>query len=380
MRKAILITIFRVPNYGSVLQAYASIKLMKELGYDCDIIDYVYPNEWHYSHGSRRYKKSIIKKLALSILGSLGIKKGVRQSKKLNKFISSNFSLTQRFSDLTTLREHDWSKCNVAIVGSDQVWNPKYLHGDSVFMLSFIPDNICKTSIASSFAVSSVPDELKVKYAEYLNRFSSLTVREHNGKSILQHIVNPKIPVDVVLDPTLLICADSWKSTLNCPQIKTSKKYLLFYYLEYSFKSAPYIFEVVKFLSKKHNLEIRTICGEQTNTIGGNIGRYIDESGCGVERFIALFADASMVVTSSFHGTAFAVNFARPLIAITPKRGDDRQTTLLESVGLRHCAVTVNTPLASLNPEYDYDEAKKRLNDLRNQSVSIIKRNLTELS
>ena len=38
--KIALFTIFRVPNFGSVLQAYATQKILEEQGHECIIIDY----------------------------------------------------------------------------------------------------------------------------------------------------------------------------------------------------------------------------------------------------------------------------------------------------------------------------------------------------
>ena len=42
-----IITIHKINNYGSVLQAYALQQVCKELGYDVEIIDYIFPNIQH---------------------------------------------------------------------------------------------------------------------------------------------------------------------------------------------------------------------------------------------------------------------------------------------------------------------------------------------
>ena len=43
--KIALMTIFQVPNYGSVLQAFATQTVLEKLGYECDVINYNYPND-----------------------------------------------------------------------------------------------------------------------------------------------------------------------------------------------------------------------------------------------------------------------------------------------------------------------------------------------
>ena len=46
-KKVGIITMHRVPNFGSALQAYALQQKIDSLGYDAEIIDYYYPNEYH---------------------------------------------------------------------------------------------------------------------------------------------------------------------------------------------------------------------------------------------------------------------------------------------------------------------------------------------
>ena len=46
MKKKIgLLTMHRVVNFGSILQAYATQIVIEKLGYDCEIINYQYPNK-----------------------------------------------------------------------------------------------------------------------------------------------------------------------------------------------------------------------------------------------------------------------------------------------------------------------------------------------
>ena len=76
------------------------------------------------------------------------------------------------------MEQADWSKYDLMVTGSDQVWNAKYIYGDSVYMLSFVPDDVRKISIASSFAMSNLPDMYVSKYRKWLDRYDALSVRE----------------------------------------------------------------------------------------------------------------------------------------------------------------------------------------------------------
>jgi predicted NBD/HSP70 family sugar kinase len=68
---------------------------------------------------------------------------------------------------------------------------------------------------------------------------------------------------------------------------------------------------------------------------------FIDADNSSIAEFIQLFNNASMVITTSFHGTAFALNFGVPLVSIVPDNGgDDRQITLLKNCGANGCLET----------------------------------------
>lgn len=47
MKSIGIITIHKINNYGSVLQAYALQKVCEEMGFKAEIIDYKFPNEFH---------------------------------------------------------------------------------------------------------------------------------------------------------------------------------------------------------------------------------------------------------------------------------------------------------------------------------------------
>ena len=57
MKKVGIITVHRLPNWGSVLQAYALQKIISKLGFDVENIDYKYPNEFHWARGKKWGKK-----------------------------------------------------------------------------------------------------------------------------------------------------------------------------------------------------------------------------------------------------------------------------------------------------------------------------------
>lgn len=359
-----LITIYQVPNYGSVLQAYSTQYILESMGIDCRIINYKYPNEWHWKHGVHRPMgwKTIVRRFIPS-----------KKTVVLRHFREKYFNFTRLFGSLDEMNDADWSDYDAFVVGSDQVWNARFVLGDSVFMLSFIPDDKPRYSLASSFALKSIPEKFREKYYKYISKFKAISVREKNGISIIRDELKIQIPVSVVLDPTLLLCREEWLRAIPRSNFKKKRPYILFYMLAYAFEPRPYIFQVVKYFQKKMGCDIIALEGYTKSKDAEGL-KMKNMKNSSIEEFIDLFANADMVITSSFHGTAFGLNFGKPIVSIVPNGNeDDRQTTLLNSVGCEHCAVKVNTPICEINPMYDIDKEQIRLNKLRFANIEWIR-------
>lgn len=370
--KVALMTIFQVPNFGSVLQTFATQCLLEYLGYDCDIINYKYPNEWHFKNGFK--KPTIIDNLKrflsnhLRIIGSTAY--------PTSRFIKSHLHLTRPFWNLKELEGYDWSNYHAIIAGSDQIWNPRFLKGDSAFMLSFTKRK--KISISSSFACSSIPESLHEKYKKYLSDFDAISVRENNGLKVLDEDLNLEINRNEILDPTLLIDSDQWSNLLDLDPGSSKEKYIVLYILDYSFQPRPYILDATKKMAEIIGCRnIITISSNDDIITDLNVKKINPKR---VEDFVSLLKNSSGIVTSSFHGTAFAVNFGKPLISVIPSGNDDRQRSLLRNLGIEHCAVTVNTPLNNINPQYDKLKMWEILNKQRQSNINWLKSVLTNLN
>ena len=370
MKRIGVITIYTEPNYGSALQAYATQIVLGLLGYDCKIIRYKYPNEWNLQQGYR--KSSLLRKF----IRSLGLKYYHKKANRLKQFIKGNFVRTQEFKNLKDLERYNWSdNFDVVAVGSDQVWNYRYLYGDSAYMLSFLPDGFKRISIASSFACKEITSEYYDKYLKHLSKFHAFSVRESFGETILKEQLNLKQEVKVMLDPTLLLTAEQWLTAINEKPVKRlqGRKYILLYGLYYAFEPRPYIFELLKYYKEKLGYEIVALEG-YTKSKDCNGLEMIDCTDSSLYEFIYLFNHAEMVVTSSFHGTAFALNFSKPLAAVVPDNGiDDRLSSLLKLVGAENCIVEKGASFELINEVYDKHRVEEALSSLRRESLDYLK-------
>lgn len=370
-KKALLVTIFKVPNFGSVLQAYAMQKILEDAGLDCKVLNYEHINSaWSVAHGiKRRGLKNKIGRL-------IGLKPHHRKEKKLDKFASKHLHLTRPYFCIDDIEKYENGQYDKYIVGSDQVWNTRFTNGDPVFLLDFVKgeDSDC-CAISSSFASKNINVQYEETFRKGLSKFQHISVREQNGIEILSKlgITNASL----TLDPTLLLSADEWNKLIVTKK-QLPEKYILLYMWCYAFEPRPLIFDVLRRYQQELNCPIIALegfaeCKGQTDL---NI---IDATDSSISDFLQLFANASLVVTSSFHGTAFALNYGRPLVSITPGGGDDRQGTLLQALHLEECTYPIESGIKTISPFYDYVEESKALCNLRRDSLFHIRQMLNSV-
>ena len=243
-------------------------------------------------------------------------------------------------------------------------------------MLSFVPEGIPRYSIASSFALKTLPDNLRSKYFMALSKFSAISVREQNGATIINEELGISKAVEIVLDPTLLLSKEDWFNTIPRSGLSKKRPYILLYMWAYAFEPRPYIFEVVKYFKQKMKCDVIALEGftRQEQACGIIME---NRSSSSIPEFIDLFANADLVITSSFHGTAFAVNFGIPLISVVPDGdADDRQSTLLNSIGASNYICHIKDDYQEVNPFYNVEDIQKNLAAIRAKNITWIKNTL----
>lgn len=355
-----LFTIFRVPNFGSVLQAFATQHVLEQLGHECVVVDY----------RERRSLHEMFRQLFTPyyIACKLGIKPQFRKPGQLNRFIRKNFHLSKKYKGLDSLRQENWHSYDAVVVGSDQVWNARYHGKDNIYLLPFIKSDIDCYSLASSFALKEIPKDYQEEYREALSKFKAISVRESNGVRLVESLKIGK-SAQLVLDPTLWLSGKEWLALFNSSRKASKEPYILLYMWTYAFEPRPYIYDLLRYWQGKlGGCKIIALEGSPKKRESGL--KIEDVADSSIPKYMELFANASLVVTSSFHGTAFALNFARPLLSIVPSgNGDDRQSSLLRLVGAETSIVQINDNISKTNPYYDIEKMSNKLDEFRREAL-----------
>lgn len=375
-----IITTFRQPNWGSVLQAYALAKVIEQMNYDVEVIDYKYPNEFHWQRGKKwgvnpNTLKAKLHKIKVYFLCMLKLR-SKPMMELLNSFIKKNMKLSRQIDSYESLHENP-PIYDIYVSGSDQIWNPNTMLGDMSYMFDFVPNGKKKISYASSFSCVSIPNSLKDIYKNNLSTYSALSVRENNGRKIIRQLIGRD--AKVVLDPTLLLSKEHWeKLAEKAKKTDLPKTYILCYMLAYTFSADEPMGKLLEMVQRKYNMPVIAL-KTMPQSFHGDIFQLPVSYSKGIEEFLYLINNASIVVSSSFHGTAFSLNLGKPLVAMGAMNEDDRVLSLLKNLGMKNQFVYAEKlQESSINPFYDVENEQKRMEELRFDSLSFLRNSLKD--
>lgn len=317
-----IITMHKVLNCGSVLQAYALQRKLRQMGYESEIIDYKYLDK---SASTPSLKARVTAYLREALFGF----PLARMKRKFKAFYRHSLVLSREAYDRESIVKRP-PQYGLYMAGSDQVWNPRFIGDDVNFMLAFTAPDARRISYASSIAASTIDGERKELYAKYLSRFHALSVRERSGVEIIRELTGREAAVCV--DPTLLLGREEWDSLAAKSHYKADEDYILVYALSYMFDPYPEIYRMVEKVQKTLGMKVVFLQGRAKDAFrrGAKLVK-----AAGPADFAFLFKHAAFVITTSFHGAAFALIYDKPLIGVVDARSeaDSRIRSLLESAG-----------------------------------------------
>lgn len=383
MKTVAIITTFRQPNWGSVLQAFSLQKVIDKLGYKSVVIDYIYPNKFHYSQGKPKYRHSLwyrSKQLVKKVMVLFHVMK--HQTTKmdlLNSFIKDNMNCTVAIKKKTSLKTL-LPRFDIYVSGSDQIWNPNTMFGDMSYMFDFVPSGSKKIAYASSFSCDEIPHKYENEYRKYLSSYYAISVREQNGLDLAKKYSGLN-NVKLVLDPTLLIEKSAWeKLATKSKKLELPNHYILFYMLAYTYSPNDKMVELLNYMQGKYEYPIVSL-SERPLGFEGDFIPIAFKKEVGIYEFLYLFENADMIVTSSFHGTAFSVNLAKPFIALEngKSQSDDRISSLLRRLGMQKQLIFTDSIIdENLSPYYNVVEEQHKLEEMRQDSLSYLESSMRD--
>lgn len=364
MRIAIL-TLPLHTNYGGILQAYALQTVLERMGHEVKVLcpPPYKAHPWYLMpivYLKRMVEKWILRK-DVSILYD-----GYHRSRQHTDRFIRKYIHSYPVSDWSLLEK----EFDCYVVGSDQIWRPKY-----ATMFSGIPNAFLAFTEGwyvkrLTYAVSFGTDQWE--YSETLaevckklvHNFDDISVREKSGIEICSKHLGAD--VTHVLDPTLLLSQADYDKLISNTKTRPCKGELMCYILDPN----PQTERIIKHYAEKLGLK-----AYMTNSMvpDAKPNEMIQQP---VEQWLRTFKDAKFVITDSFHACVFSILFKKQFIVLSNEsRGNARIDSLLSMFGIEDRKVSYDDINANNRP-IDYMSIVDALNTMRSQSTTYIANNL----
>ena len=318
-------------NFGGILQAYALQKVLSNLGHKTVLVDrqkYVSLGPWY-----RKYPIYIKRGIYKHIFGKKLIIRADVEQNRIPKTIAKHSDrfiyryIKRVFTiDFSNFKESDF---DALVVGSDQVWRPKYFYSKiEDAYLDFAKEwKIKRFAYAASFGTEEweYNDEQTTNCSALLKMFNAVSVRESSAVGICKE----KLGTEAVhvLDPTMLLDKEEYVRLFEKANMPKSNGNMFCYILDSGTEKNEIINQIATekgiapfFVNSKYE--------DPTAPLKERIQQP-------VEKWLRAFHDAEFVITDSFHACVFSIIFNKPFVVYGNKeRGMARFESLLRVFGL----------------------------------------------
>lgn len=372
MKKVGIMSMQRIANYGSFLQAYALKQLIEELGYKVEFVDYHVkaPVILDDKESKNKYVRKMKKALET-------FKYSAPVTHKIS-FIRYKQNFAKKYMPLLGVsNEMNYNPAlDCLVIGSDEVFNCIQKNSNVGYSLElFGKDNCAKKLITYAASFGNTTLEKLQKYGKVneigtlLRKFDAISVRDINSGTIIEELTGriPAYNLDPVLTYDYMKCCD------KIPQIKTEEKYLILYAYagRISNDEAKWIAEY----AKKKKLKIYAIGGIQKCA-----DQFVD---CSPFEVLAYFRNAEEVITDTFHGSIFSIITHRPFTTLIRKSvgnsygNEEKLSDLLKRLELNARMTTKIESVENINEQViNYEKIDELLKIHRKVAREYLQKNL----
>ena len=333
-------------NYGGILQAYALQTVLERMGHEVHVIE-----KEKRPLSINKYKMPLTygKRIAKNLMGK---KVPIFYEQKYNReqpiirqytdqFIEKYIHLI-KYKEFSDIKESEY---DAIVVGSDQVWRPKYFGINQIEQayLRFAENwNIKRMAYAASFGTDEWEYTTKQTSicGELLKRFDAVSVREDSGVKLCKEHFG--VEAKHVLDPTMLLNKEDYIKLFEANKTPKSQGNLLCYFLDETNEKK----ELIKRIAEEKGL-IPFNVKSKSDDINSPISERVQPP---LEQWLRGFYDAEFVVTDSFHACVFSILFNKPFIVYgNRKRGLSRFESLLNIFGLKNLLIANISEYQNIN-------------------------------
>jgi polysaccharide pyruvyl transferase WcaK-like protein len=348
-----ILSMHRVKNWGSFLQAFALKKVIESLGHDCSFLDVKPRVGLTKSEIAESEKYFLYRKLTKPLRALTHVYRGTFQDRLRTVAFQKQFESKYDEVFLPILgvdpRILELDKTfDIVVIGSDEVFNctQKTVWGKTLHLFGEEVDARKIISYAASFGHTDFPalekSGLEPRVKQALANFSSLSVRDENSYNLIVHLTGR--PPKILADPVLIY---DFEPLL--PAAVPTKDYIIIY--SYPGRiSDPETIQAIRDYAKQKNKAIVSLFGYY---------RWADESIIAEDPFelLAYFRDADYVITDTFHGTILSAKYHKNFCVFVRESNEQKLGFLLFQLGLSDRVVAESRDVRRvLDQEIDYTD------------------------
>ena len=223
-------------------------------------------------------------------------------------------------------------------------------------------------SLASSFGKELLEKEEVAIIKGFLDNYRYLSVREDDGRRLIKELTGRDALV--VADPTLLLSSRDWDGLKI--EIETPENYVLCYFLDTPSDDV-----------KTNICKYASLSGKDIVVLGKlndlNYPQYkIHFPVAGPGEFLHLISNASMVITDSYHGMLFAINYRKRFWSVERAYSQydqsSRQLTVLSRLDLKERYL--KNDFNFTDDDIDYVSVQTKIEDFVALSMDYLKQSL----
>ena len=367
-----IVTFYRSLNYGAMLQAYALWHILS--GFGCNV---EFVRHSHAVVGGGSLMRCFISRRFSVFLKRLRLWLQYKVSKGTTDF-AKNYPQTRELVRIEDFKR-EGEKYDLVVVGSDQMWNPRWVVPDfmSIVFLDFVPKRCVRISYAVSFSVLEWGEECKDVARDLLQKMDGISVREMGGAAIVKTLSGRD--AEVALDPVLLFGAQGFAKLANVGQ-RHGK--FIFKYMINGWRDELEERDSIKYL--KNKIQIHEIIDDSDDVSGwcAPFAKILKiRAKTSVPNWLARISECDFVVTNSFHGLLFAVLFHRPFVVFRLRGANSEMNVRVESM-LRKIAcisrlVDVGDYSAidkAVREKIDWDNVEQQISEARKASIMYLRK------
>lgn len=368
-------------NYGQQLQCFALQKYLIGLGHDAYLIKYMPTSHiplWRRIARSIKYRllvsfqqKEKDKRLKLICERNklLNCRRGFKEFR--DKYIKSTEIVYRNIKEL----RNNPPAADIYICGSDQVWNNSLSDPDTAgWFLDFGKPTVKRVSYAASIGRDIDSCEIN-RFTKYLKNFNAISVREQKAYALCHQLGFDKSII--AIDPTLLLNSSDYdliEIDSNGTNV-AGKPYVFIYTLNIRTAEEIYWDDFHKIIAKD-GLLIRSVSSSGYLPAQDLLPGVQNEQ-ASIPEWLSLIKHSEYVITTSFHGVVFCLLYHKPFYAVLLQneysKGNDRITSLLESLHLANLIVSNSESLKQINFEnIDWIDVDAMIALLRQKSTHFI--------